>query len=229
MKKATIIRNVELARKAQNPHLSLQQHLHLHRYQPDLYTPTGHLPAGQQAGTAATAAAAGPVGLYALSQQQPIRIRGKRLADCVEALIGAVYLSATAAAAGGSAAAALGCGSGSGGLPVSEAGLKAAAEFCEAADILPKGVWCPDDVGWDGLRLFLVTLGLDLLMAHFWSGAGDCCSDVEWCALAQLSIPCYHDMLSVQELSPGQGHRMYGVMWFKAACFLSYLMTVRPS
>jgi hypothetical protein len=140
VKKATIIRNVELACKALD--LSLEQHLHLQRYQPDLYTPTGHLPAGQQAGTAATAAAAGSVGLYALSQQQPISIRGKRLADCVEALIGAVYLAATAAA-GGSGAAGLGCGGGSGGLLVSEAGLRAAADFCEAAGILPEGGWRP--------------------------------------------------------------------------------------
>ena len=93
--------------------------------------------------------------------------RGKKLADGVEALIGAVYLTAAAGEAvaaagrGGDVAAAAGeegrgrgregeiaradgstgglSGAVSGGLPVSQAGLAAAAAFCEAAGLLPKG------------------------------------------------------------------------------------------
>lgn len=162
--KARIIRNVQLASKAQEPHLSLQQHLHLLPYQPELYTPTGYLPAesGEGLAPAATAAAAAaPVSLYAPAQAgsnpagrvlswqgeaQEVTVKGKRLADSVEALIGAVYLAGAAAAGGSSAATgtALGVG-GVGGdhPPVSDAGLAASAAFCEAAGILPAGGWRP--------------------------------------------------------------------------------------
>jgi dsRNA-specific ribonuclease len=160
--KATAIRNVQLAAIAQRPHLSLQQHLHLLPYRSDLYTPTGHLHMDQSSASAPTynssssngARRAGPIGLLMRPNQgsnsRPIEDEpfetekaGKRLADCVEALIGAVYLSAAA-----QEAVAAGAGRVLGDLPVSQAGLAAAAAFCEAAGVLPPGAWmqCVADV-----------------------------------------------------------------------------------
>lgn len=152
--KARIIRNVELARKAQAPTLSLQQHLHLLPYKSDLYTPTGHLQSAGPAGAAAptssmhssSSSRTGPRGLFLRPQGSesaglPIdsegfggQCNGKRLADGVEALIGAVYLSAEAEAGG--AAGRKGVGSAT---PVWEPGLAAAAVFCEATGVLPPG------------------------------------------------------------------------------------------
>jgi hypothetical protein len=151
--KATIIRNVALARKALEPSLSLQQHLHLLPYHSDLYSPTGHLPATNSSSSSG-GGKTGPIGLFLRdrtassvpieSEAFEVEIRGKRLADCVEALIGAVYLSAAAKADSAEAEAAAGGGSWgvssiSSVMPVSEAGLAAAAAFCEAAGVLPTG------------------------------------------------------------------------------------------
>lgn len=142
MQKATIIRNVALARKAQDSALSLQHHLHLLPYHPDQYTPTGHLPAAAAAVGSSGSSQTGPLGLFSqpLQSSKP----GKRLADCVEALIGAVYLSAAAKARSVPAATSPATGAGgaagvSSEQPVSDAGLAAAAAFCEAVGVLPEG------------------------------------------------------------------------------------------
>lgn len=148
-----------LADIAQQPGLSLQHALHLLPYRSDKYTPTGHTPAavggmggataavvGDAGSSSSSGGAVGPIGLFrrkphqrlqGLPGQQTVKPieqeawleekAGKRLADCVEALIGAVYCSAAAA------------GDGEGSVPVSEAGLAAAAAFCEAIGVLPQG------------------------------------------------------------------------------------------
>jgi dsRNA-specific ribonuclease len=138
-----------LAGKAQARTLSLQQYLHLLPYQPDLYTPTGHLPAA--AGGAAPAAAVssksssgskiGPIGLFQRQQKgsadPPIELQRKQLTDGLKALIGAAYLSA-AAEAGLLSGAAGRTGAGSA-APVFEPGLAAAAVVCQVTGVLPAG------------------------------------------------------------------------------------------
>eukprot|EP00879_Flechtneria_rotunda_P005312 GHRR01005599.1.p1 GENE.GHRR01005599.1~~GHRR01005599.1.p1 ORF type:complete len:445 (+),score=184.70 GHRR01005599.1:92-1336(+) len=77
------------------------------------------------------------LGLLMLPQER--KERGKRLADAVEACIGAVYLTAAAAAAASGTAGSSGSTLGSGRVPVSGPGLAAAAAFCEAVGVLPQG------------------------------------------------------------------------------------------
>jgi hypothetical protein len=106
------------------------------------YTPTGSYPQSDSSSSSGFA-----VGLQRPSSCERLE-RGKRLADGVEALTGAIYLTAaTAAAAGGLVAPGAGAmpqssSSCSSRMPVSEQGLAAAAAFCEAVGILPGGTLC---------------------------------------------------------------------------------------
>lgn len=152
VQKARTVRNVELAEKAQqSQYLQLQKHLLLLPYQAADYMPTGSYPGCVNNSNTSTgcsgdssSAMQAPVGL--LAQPLSREAKGKRLADCVEALIGAVYLTAAAEAAaaaangqGQLAAPVAAAGLLSGGTPVSTEGLAAAASFCAAVGILPSG------------------------------------------------------------------------------------------
>jgi dsRNA-specific ribonuclease len=131
--KARLVRNVALAAAAQAPQLALPAHLLLVPYSAARYTPTGALARGSGSGGGGGSGGSGSsVPLRLLAQPQQAAMQGKRLADAVEALIGGVYLTAAAAAATAAAA--------DGDAPVSQAGLQAAARFCDAAGVLPSGV-----------------------------------------------------------------------------------------
>jgi hypothetical protein len=97
--KAQVVRNVRLARLARARPLLLQYQLRLHPFDNCLWTPTG---------------TDSILGLFEGGQQTTFK--GKRLADGVEALIGAFYLAGAAAEAAENttAAAAGGAGTGSG-------------------------------------------------------------------------------------------------------------------
>jgi hypothetical protein len=62
---------------------------------------------------------------------------GKRLADVVEAMLGAAYLHAATPTAGGPLAALQGGAA----QPLSDAGLSAAAQLCELLGLLPRGMY----------------------------------------------------------------------------------------
>jgi hypothetical protein len=143
VQKATLVRNVQLARKArgQNSLLQLERHMLLLPLSSvkdcaSDYTPTGTYPGSSSSSTGCA------VGLQRPSSCEREE-RGKRLADGVEALIGAVYLTAAAAVAGASGMSEGGAAAqgivGRSSMPVSEQGLAAAAAFCEAVGILPPG------------------------------------------------------------------------------------------
>jgi hypothetical protein len=112
------------------------------------YTPTGSYP---QSDSSSNSSSGFAVGLQRPSSCQRLE-RGKRLADGVEALIGAIYLTAATEAAEGAVAPGAGVmpqssnssssSSSSSSMPVSEQGLAAAAAFCEAVGILPEGTLC---------------------------------------------------------------------------------------
>lgn len=114
--KARLVRNVRLARIATTQPLLLQYRLLLYPATAALWTPTGDVVA---------------LGLFSAG---PLAImRGKRFADCMEALIGAMYVAgaaATGAAAGPDAL-----------RSVSAFGLTSAATLCAALGVLPDCAW----------------------------------------------------------------------------------------
>ncbi|WIA14737.1 hypothetical protein OEZ85_003223 [Tetradesmus obliquus] len=151
VQKATLVRNVELARKAhgRGSQLQLDRHMLLLPFSSvvhcaDAYTPTGAYPGSSSSSSSSSSWAIGLQRPQSCERQE----KGKRLADGVEALIGAVYLTAAAAAAapngvvgstGSAAVQGVMAGSSGSSMPVSERGLAAAAAFCEAIGVLPPG------------------------------------------------------------------------------------------
>lgn len=144
MGKARLVRNLRLAQLGSNSPLLLQYQLRFHPFDNSLWTPTGD---------------SSVLGLFAGSAAHTLK--GKRIADGIESLIGAFYLAgaaqeaaqATAGSSSGTAAAAAAAassagGGGGGGLcdaaswvwhRVSRPGLVAAAALCEALSVLPAG------------------------------------------------------------------------------------------
>jgi hypothetical protein len=177
VQKATLVRNVALVRKAQGPHSQLQLDRHMLLLPLSSvkdcaadYTPTGSYPQANSSSSRGFA-----VGLQRPSSCERLE-RGKRLADGVEALIGAVYLTAAAAAGGGGGgggAVLPGAGVGpqsssSSSMPVSEQGLAAAAAFCEAVGILPPGALLASN-----LASVLSSCYMRVLMSmYIWGGSG---------------------------------------------------------
>lgn len=148
--KAQVVRNVRLARLGRSKPLLLQYQLRMHPFDNCLWTPNG---------------CNSVLGLFDNGPQTTFK--GKRLADGIEALIGAFYLSGAAAEAAQNTAAAAAAGSARNrpaagqdseiygveepSVPamldaaswvwhrVSQPGLEAAAALCEVLEVLPQG------------------------------------------------------------------------------------------
>jgi len=148
--KAQVVRNVRLARLARSKPLLLQYQLRMHPFDNCLWTPNG---------------CDSVLGLFDNGPQTTFK--GKRLADGIEALIGAFYLSGAAAEAAQNTAAAAAAGTARNrpaagqdseiygveepSVPamldaaswvwhrVSQPGLEAAAALCEVLEVLPQG------------------------------------------------------------------------------------------
>jgi hypothetical protein len=140
--KARMIRNFALAEVAKGDVLQMANLLHLLPFNAALYTPTGSCGASSSGGNSMKHDKGAAIKLlqqYSTPDGSVCEQRGKKLADAVEALIGAIYL--TAASAGlrsqpGSNSSNTSSILHSG---VSSVGLAAAAAFCKAVQVLPAG------------------------------------------------------------------------------------------